>query len=477
MSLKIYPIVKNITANVKNCFFSVQYIPETLFIMSLIFLGFISGILVTHFETFPYGLFKTSYKEIQELSRHWQSFAGLRPTGVLVAPSHHEGDGVTVNKKNKVWDGLTLMSGLYNNKIALQLIEPSGEVVKFWNVDFFNIWPSPVHVFPKKARPRGTWGYQIQGMAALEDGSIVFNVAHKGLVKLDRCGMVVWTVNKMTHHSVFLANDGTFWVPSQIHHAKTLERFPGREPHFLEDRILNVSEEGKIIREISFLKLLFDSGLYGLLASSGELATNNGGFTSYEPTHINDIEVFSEESQKSHPNIKPGDLLVSSRNLNLLIAFDPVTLEVRWWQMGPWLRQHDPDILPNGRISIFNNNPDHRSGRLFGGSNIMEIDPATRAITVTYPKGNSDIFYTEIMGTHQYLPNRNLLITESREGRVFEVTERGEIVWEYVNRFDEDEVGLVEGAQRYDRSFFNVSEWSCVKSPLAKKSRKSARLN
>jgi hypothetical protein len=53
------------------------------------------------------------------------------------------------------------------------------------------------------------------------------------------------------------------------------------------------------------------------------------------------------------------------------------------------------------------------------------------------------------MGEHQRLANGNGLIVESDRGRVFEVTPDGEIVWTYINRWDQDEVATVYHATRY----------------------------
>jgi hypothetical protein len=62
-------------------------------------------------------------------------------------------------------------------------------------------------------------------------------------------------------------------------------------------------------------------------------------------------------------------------------------------------------------------------------------------------------FYSFIGGFVERLPNWNSLITETTTGRIFEVNQEGEIVWEYVHpvagvdsvfRFSPDEVDWSE---------------------------------
>jgi hypothetical protein len=71
------------------------------------------------------------------------------------------------------------------------------------------------------------------------------------------------------------------------------------------------------------------------------------------------------------------------------------------------------------------------------------------------------MFYTRIMGTHQTLENHNLLITESMQGRVFEVNEQGKVVWEYVQPFNDERAAIIEEATRLKYDYFNVKDWSC----------------
>ena len=51
----------------------------------------------------------------------------------------------------------------------------------------------------------------------------------------------------------------------------------------------------------------------------------------------------------------------------------------------------------------------------------------------TYQSSPATNFYSAEISGAQRLPNGNTLITESDGGRLFEVTRRGEIVWNFVN--------------------------------------------
>jgi hypothetical protein len=120
--------------------------------------------------------------------------------------------------------------------------------------------------------------------------------------------------------------------------------------------------------------------------------------------------------------------------------------------------------LPDGSIRVFNNNYDEtEDGSVLGGSNMMRIDPMTRALRVTYGGVPGQQMYTDIRGKYQYLgvEDEHLLVTEFSAGRVFEVNSAGELVWEYVNRYSEDEVAEVSQATRYREEYFTVDDWTC----------------
>ncbi len=60
---------------------------------------------------------------------------------------------------------------------------------------------------------------------------------------------------------------------------------------------------------------------------------------------------------------------------------------------------------------------------------MLEINPVTLALVWSYT--NARFFSTNISSA-QRLPNGNTLITAGAGGRMFEVTPKGEIVWEYL---------------------------------------------
>ena len=69
---------------------------------------------------------------------------------------------------------------------------------------------------------------------------------------------------------------------------------------------------------------------------------------------------------------------------------------------------------------------------------------------------------TVIRGKHEVTASGGLLITEFDGGRVFETDSAGRTVWEYVNRYDAEDVAEITEARVYPASYFNVSDWACT---------------
>ena len=179
-----------------------------------------------------------------------------------------------------------------------------------------------------------------------------------------------------------------------------------------------LDRDGKPRRRISILECLENSTFTSLLAKrpgAGDLF------------HTNAISVLDGRLEDKIPEFSRGNLLISLRNLNAVVVIDPEEETVVWALTGRFRAQHDPRILENGNMTLFDNRG--RGGR----STIYEYDPSTRQPVWSYRGTKEDPFFSNTCGESQRLPNGNTLITESDNGRAFEVTAGSRIVWEFLN--------------------------------------------
>jgi hypothetical protein len=385
----------------------------------------------------------------------------------FLQPARHDGDGVTVNE---VADGdaeLILLSGFFGGTNALRLIQRSGDLVAEWPVRFSEVFPDTSHL---QTPPATDWNIDIHGAVALPDGAVVFNFSAGGLVKLDRCGEVVWTLPRVTHHSVERAQVAGFWVPAARFRNEKESPFPPFLTPFWEDTILRVSEDGEVLSELSVPKLFYDNGMEAVLTASGHSFANDLSWDK-EILHLNKITELRSDLADDFATFSAGDLMLSIREMNMIMVVDPDQGEVKWWQIGPWLRQHDPEFRPGGKIVVFNNNVymtafdnDKDKTPLFYpiGSNIMEVDPESNKAEVIYGGEAGQEMLTVVRGKVELTDGGGLLITEFEGGRVFETDAGGTIVWEYINRYNEEEVAEITEARVYPVSYFTVEDWSCA---------------
>jgi hypothetical protein len=149
----------------------------------------------------------------------------------------------------------------------------------------------------------------------------------------------------------------------------------------------------------------------------------------YDYFHMNAVSVLPETSLGSKDSrFKAGNLLVCFRNVNLIAIMDGKSYEIVWsWGPGTLDLPHQPTMLDNGRILIFDN------GTYRNFSRVLEIDPVGGKIRWKYQADPKEGFYTREGGGSLRLDNGNTFITESHKGHAFEVTRSGEIVWEFWN--------------------------------------------
>lgn len=393
-----------------------------------------------------------------------------RPVDFL-QPSQHEGSGVTVNGTGAGDDSLVFLSGFFGEDNGLRLMRRDGTVLAEWTVRFSEHFPDSSFLYRPPQTDRNV---DLHGALLLPDGSAVFNYEYAGTVKLDRCGATEWTLEHPTHHSIERAADGGYWIPGRAYIPnEARDAYPPftwarTNGSIADDLILRVSEEGQIIGSKSITEMLYENGLEALMTATG-YSFSSGTTWDGELVHANKIGELPFAMAAAFPGFAPGDLLLSLRQYNLILVVDPVTWEVKWHQTGPWLRQHDPEFLPDGTITVFNNNAYKvelgPKGRVNPNapkdSNIVQVNPTTGETWVAYGDGEGETFSSVVRGKHEVMPGGGFLITEFEAGRVFQTDAEGEIVWEYINRYDDEEVLEMTEARVYPAGYFTVTDWSC----------------
>ena len=158
-----------------------------------------------------------------------------------------------------------------------------------------------------------------------------------------------------------------------------------------------------------------------------------------------------------------GDVVGSFRHLNNLVIVDRTSGEIKWrwgkWQLG---HQHNPTVLDSGNILVMDNGyhrlPPHELRTTVsaeGYSRVLEVNPRTDEIEWSYEAEPPTGFWSHICSSAQRMPNGNTVICESGSGRIFEVTQAGKIVWQFISPFYENMgryglTNLVYKAKRYD---------------------------
>ncbi|NHZ69809.1 MAG: hypothetical protein GWP20_01075 [Thermotogales bacterium] len=427
---------------------------ERLFFLSAAaFFVFLYGFLAYHYELFPSYYLKRAVEQAEMI------------TGKSL-PHHmhyavYDREGASFTEPAAIQPGLTLLTSYWPDldwRSGIRLIDLEGKVLHQWQTD-------PVELFPDESRLAN--GY-VHGSYLFPNGDVLFNIEYGGLVMMDACGKVKWKLgyknsNYVTHHCLTRNQKGNFWVCGQVRRypgepeaEEYIKQFAGLKLPLYEDRILEVSPEGQILQDINLLDVFYKNDLQRFLVKYTDRRSKDA-------FHLNDIEDLPEQLAAQFPMFAVGDLVLSMRGINMILVLEPGTGKVKWYTTDPFLAQHDPDFTDDGWITVFDNHMDYTErGTMLGGSRILAIRPHTGETRVVYPVDEDNGFYTRLGGKWQQLENGNILITEARAGRAFEVAPGGRTVWEWIHqRLDDKLVPEVLEASRYPITPEQVATWSC----------------
>ncbi len=102
--------------------------------------------------------------------------------------------------------------------------------------------------------------------------------------------------------------------------------------------MIELSDDGKLLRTFSVMRLLKDNGYVGLLYMSSIDDKNTAPCCDF--LHTNDRGGVPNRMQEDL--FKHGDVMISVRNINTVLVFDPATGKIKHMMIGHTVRQHDP---------------------------------------------------------------------------------------------------------------------------------------
>jgi len=352
--------------------------------------------------------------------------------------------GVTLCKVDRVEPGYILLTPSAPGRGVILIDNLTGNILKEWKYSGK----------PAKMLPNGNiFVYERESAPGLP-------VYYYGdLTELDWDGKKVWQwkgeihgrqpVTSPFHHDFTrLENGNTLVLAMDI-----VKRPNISDKELMDDTFYEVTAKGKVVWELRTVDL-YDQ--FGFTDEQKKFIFDQTGVFDSDWAHGNSLAVLplNKWYDRGDQSFKPGNLLTSFRDLNVVCIIDRDTKKIVW-KLGPnypdgnidqIIGQHDAHMIPRGlpgegNILIFDNGGEAGYPRKIRGySRVIEVNPVNKEIAWKYEAlawgervTQQGHFFTNYVGNAQRLPNGNTFIVEGWPGRLFEVTKEGEIVWEWLS--------------------------------------------
>jgi hypothetical protein len=263
----------------------------------------------------------------------------------------------------------------------------------------------------------------------LKDSSLIFSFGP--VFRLNKKNSIIWVNNSREfHHAIEMQGDSLIWTGSRIYGNKY---FNFGNDTLMNDAICAIDiKSGQIKYEKSVADILVENG-YRYLLQIGK----------FEPdlVHLNDIQPVS----KGVKYWQLGDLFISIRNRSTVFLYRPSTNKILWLKTGPWLEQHDVDLVNDKIIMIFGN--DVIRGKYIahlvnGHNDVYFYDFEKDSVSTPYTKMMKKLnIATKSEGRCDLLPNGDLFIDETNNGKLYIITPDS-LKMKYVERIDDKHIKM-----------------------------------
>jgi hypothetical protein len=331
----------------------------------------------------------------------------LRAIGYVSGSTEPRGNGITSNDPAHTWTGINLYTS--GHEPGAILMDMDGRELHRWKFEYRDAFPDSIW----GDHPNTEWWRRAY---LYPNGDILAIVEGFALLKLDKDSKLLWASPVSAHHDLDVRPNGDIYVLTR--EASIIPRVNPDDP-VLEDFVTVLGPDGSEKRKVSLLEAFENSKFANLYRSQNR---SRGDLF-----HTNSLEVLDDRLGDRMPAFRAERILTSMNNLSVIAVVDLEQTRVEWAVKGGSRGQHDPKILEDGNLLLF----DNRSTP--GVSKVLEFDLTKGRPVWQYRGTKEQPFFSKFLGTAQRLPNGNTLITESESGRAFEVTPNKQIVWEFFN--------------------------------------------
>lgn len=354
--------------------------------------------------------------------------------------------------KDKINPGYTLLTPLSQNSQTngnnpIYLMDLYGRTVHQWNAEF--------SAFYAVLKPNGNL---LVALISPVDTKNYPSGGRTGIIQeLDWNSKVVWEYkHEMLHHDFDILPNGniavTLWqqtpknVAARVKGGAIGSEFKGE---MYDDMIVELDRKGEVKWSWNAYEHL-DGALDGLNPQAPRATwTNINGLKYMAKNPINGQEGY----------------LASLRANSEVIMIDKASGDIIWRSPKGLLGgQHDPTLLENGNVMVFNNNIYQAFSNPPSGSSLMEINPQTNEVVWQLGNGAYGVehskFYSFLVGGGQRLPNGNTLVVDGHHGHLFEVTPEKKLVWDFINPYSNEATGLFPNNTIFKaRKYGNEINW------------------
>ncbi|MBD3366838.1 MAG: hypothetical protein GF405_01535, partial [Candidatus Eisenbacteria bacterium] len=222
--------------------------------------------------------------------------------------------GVTVYNRDRTYDGLNFYTT--GDVPGAVLMDMEGRILHKWAYSYLDAWVGSPNRPQLRPSPKGSGFWRRAHLFRNGDVLAVFDGL--AIMKVDRYSNLLWVSFGGFHHDLHVMPDGRIYVLTREAH---IVPWYNPDDPVLEDFVAVLDSDGRELERVSVLEAIAESEFASVLDDAepkGDLL------------HSNTVEVLDGRLEDRLPAFRDGNVLVTVRELDLVIVINMETALVEW---------------------------------------------------------------------------------------------------------------------------------------------------